>query len=281
MPVIAGVSFLAAGVLVMIGVGAMLWPLVGPHPRPPIQARPTVSGWPPIPATPEPTNIPPLEIIAGPSPSPSPSPTPEPWAFGRVDFSRTSPVLMIFNLETGPDDVAVAISEFTPHVWTPELFASGLFNPRLEDDHGVAWLDDADRIGLWLHSGTGEAAFEIQEVLERDQHGYFRNYRDVQPLLNRYIAGSLVELYQGDVRQNAYIAAAVRIGPQGVADLQQHVMDMAEYLGIANDLYSDDVLMIYFCGRLLNGEGAYRIPNESPWQQARFILALVPAMEAR
>lgn len=281
MPAIAGVSFIAAGILVAVGVGAMLWSLYGPRPRTPAPvARPDWRR--PAAPTVRPFTGPPQELAAGVRaatiPPSMPTPAWMPWTFGRIDFGSEQAVQMIFNLNTGLDQPEIAVADFIPHAWTPELFSSGLFNPGRPDDHGVAWLDDAGRVGLWLHSGTGEAAWEIQELLERDQHGRFRQYQDAQPLLDQYVTGSQVELYQADAMQIAYIAVAIRVGPQDVAELQRHVMDLAEHLGFANQLYTSDVLMVYFCGRLLNGEGPYRIPNESPWQQARFVLALVPAL---
>lgn len=274
MEAIAGWAFIAAGILVAVGAGAMLWSIYGPRPRPSVQPvvyrsaeqRPTTFT--------QPTALPPTA-----APRPTATALPNPWAFGRIDFGQPEPVLMIFDLRVGEGLIETAVVDLIPHVWTPELFGSDLFNARRPEDHGVVWQDDEGRVGLWLHSGPGEASYDLQELLERDQRGYFRSYREIQPLFDRYLIGSQVSLYQGDRQQPAYVAAATRVGPQDVGALQPHVTDMAEYLGLQNDMpTSQPALMLYFCGRLLNGEGPWRIPDESPWQQARFVIGLVPAL---
>jgi len=277
MSTIAGASFLLAGILAMVGTGVLLWSYLGP--RPPAPPAPRPAAWP---------TTPPATVTAAATAVGVPAELSAlrftdalpvdsvPWFYDGIDFGKEQTVMVALEMGVGDDPKDILIT-FMPHVWTPEIFAGGIFDADRPDDHGVVWEDDAGRTGLWLHSGAGEVMFPLQEWLERDGRGYFRRWDDAQAFLDQYVVGRRVHVWQGEGYSLSRIRAAVRIGPRDVAGVQAHVMDLAEYAGLAGRLTgSPEALLLFFCGRLLNGEGEWMLRDESPWMQARYVIALVP-----
>lgn len=287
MPAITGVLFLTAGILTFVGLGVYLWNAVGPKP-PQLAFAGLSSGTPLVmtripTATVQPTpltNPIPLEVPGNiyEPPRPALTPTPQaPWTYYGLDLNSGPEVEIRFDLL---DEQPILLPSFTSHAWTPTLFSEGLFDWRLKENHGVVWEDLNGRLGLWLHSGPDEVMFPLQERLEREDSGYFRHYEDAQTYLDKQI-GAGVSIYQGNQLSTSQIAAAVRVGPGGISALQSKVMDLVPYLaetypglGFESLVGRQDVLILYFCGRLLNGES--KNPDYPYWQQARFIIAIVP-----
>lgn len=278
---LSGILLIVGGIVILVGLGAYLWKGLGPKPPSP---PPTIVGWPLVievtmTATPEPipdiksTPQPPLPTPFLPEPTPTPA---EPWMFDGIDFDSPNEISILFELV---DDDAYMLEPFTSHVWTSTTWWENAFG--LEGHHGVVWEDSNLRLGIWLHSGDGEVLFPLQEKFERDSKGWFRNYMDAQTYLQEHVYGSRVVIRQNDVTSIGWVKAVVRVGPQAVMEHQTHVMDLIEWLakhyaGVHFESLIDEseVLMIYSCGRLLNGEK--RNPDLPYYQQSRFIIAIMP-----
>lgn len=162
-------------------------------------------------------------------------------------------------------------------MWTPTLLDAGGF--AVGSGVGLVWMDDAGRLGIWVHSGLRQTASPLQEYIERDENGYLRTHQEAEAVLESMF-GMQVLMVQGDNYSLSQIVAAVRVPPAGVDALEDHVGDLVEYLGFGYPesgfatIPTHDVLTIFFCGMRLGGEDAN--PHESRWRQARFIIALTP-----
>jgi len=269
-----GILLILCGLVVLLGLGAYLWEGLGP--KPPIPP-PTIVGWPlviEVTMTPEP--IPDHQAVPTPF-LPEPTPTLAiPWVFDGIDFNSPNEISILFELV---DDDVYLLEPFTSHAWELDTWWEYTF--ALEGHHGIVWEDSNLRLGIWLHSGDGEVLFPLQEKIERDSKGWFRNYMDAQTYLQEHVYGARVVIRQSDVISVGRVKAVVRVGPQAVLAHQTHVMDLIEWLAKRyDDAHFDDlveeseVLMIYSCGRLLNGE--VKNPDLPYWQQARFIIAIMP-----
>lgn len=290
---LAGLLLLIGGAISLAGLGLYVWEQLGP--KPPALIAPFGAGFQPevdmssiveiVAEKPDPEQVsyPPVEIGGNIVESLVPFDEVEqltrvPRVYDGIDFGSEKDATFFFDLR-GEDSYWLA--PFTPHAWSPEIFTSGIFDYQRPEHHAVIWEDSAGRTGLWAHSGTDELMFPLQERFERNDLGWFLQYQEAQTYLKDHVYGSRVIMRQNNTLSYSRVAAVVRVGPEGVKDLQPHVMDMVPYLaesyaGTHFDSLLDrqDVLIIYFCGRKLAGE--VRNPELLYWQQARFILALVP-----
>ncbi|MHC4799937.1 MAG: hypothetical protein ACYTF1_25150 [Planctomycetota bacterium] len=176
-------------------------------------------------------------------------------------------------------DRDIILPKVDVHGWTPEILSNGVFAPGT--GNAVAFEDSGLRTGLWLHSGYGETAGMLQRYLELNKDGYRHEIWTVDEVLKTKIVGARVFIQQSDSMRNAKIVAAARVPPDGVIEIAAHVMDLVPYIienypdhGFEEIADRSDVLMLYFCGRVLTGEDAH--PDLPSYQQSRFILAMVP-----
>lgn len=169
------------------------------------------------------------------------------------------------------------------HTWYPGIGDTDIFNPG--SNTAISWQDTVGRYGLWVHSGHNQTMSELQNWIERNEHGN-RVAVDLAEDRLQSLVGSTVYLIQNDEPVFATIKAAIRIGPWEVEELSTHVMDLVEYLADYHPGHGfdalrsrQDVLVLYFCGMALVGE----TPNSNydRWTQARFIIALVPYAEGQ
>lgn len=262
---IAPILLIAGASLTVAGLVALAWSIYGPRRSEPervemtlrfqASATPTITPFLPQPAT---------------AAAPTLTPIPNPWLYDGLDMSGGGQIVTAF-------DGLALLEPFTPHIWTPDALSSGIFD--LGAGTALAWLDDAGRVGLWLHSGLDQTASPLQEYVERDGRGYLRTVGDAEAVLDKLL-GTEVLLMQARRSSRSQIVAVVRIAPDQVDRLSTHVGDMIEYLaynypesGFAV-LPRTDVLTLFFCGLRLGGEESN--PKVSYWRQARFIIALTP-----
>lgn len=268
-----GLLLVVGGTFLLLAVIVWIWQTYGPYrPEVPTEAfwmentymptAPAVSQR-PMPSTPRASST---AIPVSPIP---PIVEKDPWLWDVIHFdSQSSPIEMYFDLPGGP----VLVQPFTSYAYYPEILESGIFDP--EKGNAIAWTDYKGRIGLWLHSGPAHTVTNLQVYLERDQQGNTRSYFIVEDVLDE-IVGSRVVIRQSALLTFGRIAATVRVGPYGVQDLSKHVMDLMDYLGL--DDIPEEALTLYFCGRQLAGEK--RNPDLPHWQQARFIIVILPEGE--
>jgi len=229
-------------------------------------ARP--AGGPEIPtptpsATPAPNRTPDPTRTA--EPGPTPTATPSEWAFGQVDLANPERLQLAFLLP----GATIYTRAFEPQPYELGILAWDGFGPG--SGKGIAWADWRARLGLWLHSGPDTTMTDLQAWLEADERAYILWPAEVNASLAAMV-GSRAILRQGDRQQWARVAAAVRVKPLDVAETQDHVDDLLEHLGLGE--IEPPVLMLYFCGRQLQGE---RVPPFTPhWQTARFVIVLQP-----
>jgi hypothetical protein len=260
---IAGASLTVAGLL------ALAWSIYGPRRSKPERVEMT----PMFQASASPTitpSLPRAEVTQ----APTVTPIHNPWLYDGVDMSGGGEVV------TALDGLAL-LEPFRPHIWTPDALGGGIFD--LGAGTALAWLDDAGRVGLWLHSGLDQTASPLQEYVERDARGYLRTVAEAESVLDGLL-GREVLMMQAGRSSRSQIAAVVRIAPDEVDRLSTHVGDMVEYLAYNYPesgfgvLPREDVLTLFFCGLRLGGEE--KNPNVSYWRQARFIIALTPVEDA-
>lgn len=227
----------------------------------------------------------PFEPQATQEPTPEPSPTPEPendWKFAGIDFSDSTK-LIDMGFFIGSDTVLVP--SFIPFAYYDGALEDGAFAP--DSNTGLTYLDPKNRKILNLHSGRrgsldtqGYTMWGMQRYLEENPKNGVRRYpREVNELMDASLIGSQPVIRQGDTSSLVKVVAALRVPPEQVSASQDHVYDIADWLGAT---YPDsgfahlgrdkDTLVIKFCGRILTGE---RADDSRPsYQQSRFFLAL-------
>ena len=204
--------------------------------------------------------------------------------FAEIDFS--DPTIPIKMMITTVENNEILIPEFNSYSWSPKVDEENIFDP--DNNTGIAWQDDGERIGLWLHSGRagplhkGYTMWEMQKFIEEDENGYRIPYWAINELLDKIIKGASTTIKQGEKSVVAKITAAVRIPPSSVIDSTKHVLDMVPYLaknypekGFEELVDKKQVLLPKFCGRLAAGE---KENKELPYyQQARFVFGIEKA----
>ena len=263
---------LAGGITLMAGVGFYIWDVYGPKPPPlPPPPSPTAARLATI--TPSPTPFMPVELTMMPMPTPTVDPHAA-WRFGNIDFAsgdRLESIVIVF-------EGIVTMPGFDSYPWTPSAFDSGVFD--VGQGTGLAWNDEAGRVGLWIHSGYGQTADLLQRYIERDEHGFLRTYTDAEARLEG-MRGTAVTIIQNGNVTRGVIADAARVAPLSVPALNTHVVDLVAYENERNALLriatKTNVLMLFFCGERLGGEE--RNKAEPHFRQSRYIIAIVEAPE--
>lgn len=201
--------------------------------------------------------------------------------FAGIDFS--DPTIPIGMMITTTEDNKIIIPEFYSYSWSPEVDEENVFNP--DNNTGVAWKDDGERIGLWLHSGRagplheGYTMWNTQKFIEEDENGYRRPVWAVNEILDKIIRGSDITIKQGKKTIHAKITAALRMPPDRVAYSTIHVLDMVPYLaknypgkGFEELVDKKQVLLPKFCGRVVAEEKENK--DRPSYQQARFVFGI-------
>lgn len=218
--------------------------------------------------------------------TPEPSPTPETynaWVFDNIDLSDSRKQIDM-GFYIGQDTILVPY--FTPIPFYEGVLEDGAF--EAESNTGVTYLDGSNRKILNLHSGRrsaldtrGFTAWDLQKYFEEYPNTGSRRYpREVDEFFKKSVIGSSrVITRQVTVPSHSKIVAAVRVSPEKVAESQEHVGDIVEWLG---ENYPDfgfaslgkdhETLVIKFCGRILSGEKEDE--TRPTYQQSRFFLAL-------
>lgn len=208
-----------------------------------------------------------------------------PFSFLEIDFSNPKqPISMLITTNKGDK---IQIPSFEPHGWSPQVDEKNIFNPR--NNTSVAWIDQNNRIGLWLHSGrlssvhSGFTMWNTQKYLEeKNNQGHRRTPQELKKLLSEQIINSQVFIKQEKTYKLAKITAAVRIPPHKVEESTNHVIDMVSYLadnfpgsGFEKIKNKSEILLPKFCGRHLVGENID--PKRPEYQQSRFVFAIEKA----
>lgn len=212
------------------------------------------------------------------SPTITPTPTPDWMTYESIDF-KDKEVEALFTMACSEDSVYLPPFPVVPY--RPDIIESGLFYAAM--DFVIAW-EHLGYYGLWIHSGrsltSGElAAFPLQLYLENDDRGYRRSPIDFDNHLHECFVGSEMRLRQDDTLSVSKIVAAVRIPPNEVETVSQHVMDLVPYLAenypeSGFDQMNVPGIIFNFCGRQLTGEALN--PNLDYWAQSRTIFGAVP-----
>jgi len=201
--------------------------------------------------------------------------------FAGIDFSDpTTPIEMMI---TTIENKKILIPKFSSHSWSPKADEENIFDP--DNNTGIAWRDEGERIGLWLHSGRagplheGYTMWDIQKFIEENENGNRRSYWAIDEFLDNFVKGADITIKQGEKAVVAKITAAVRVPPSGVINSTKHVLDMVPYLaknypgkGFEELVDKKQVLLPKFCGRFAAGE---KENKELPYyQQARFVFGI-------
>jgi hypothetical protein len=211
-----------------------------------------------------------------------PIPIPDPFVIDNILFDSGNVIGLIFFVPEG----GIKIPQFTVNHWKPDIFDdSNFFNPG--DKSVVSFMDEARRVGLWLHSGGyGTTMYPLQFWLEN-----LIAVRQLSPAETEQKLSDLIGT-NVDVSVGVYdvgfmrVVAAVRVPPDEVEELATHPMDMIPYIaenypetGFSNLVNKQQVVYLYFCGLALAGEEPN--PDANKWTQARFVIALTSAWEGR
>lgn len=221
--------------------------------------------------------IAPLEITTE-SPVISPTPTREWMVYEGVDLREQQvEILVSFNC----NEQEVYIPPFTIIPWYPEVFEDGKF--AIRSNNAVAW-DHLGIYGLWVHSGLDFlgnelTAYPLQNALERNKSGTLHDPESFNQALKNCLIGGEIRIKQGNTISLNRVVAAVRVPTDEVEETSTHVMDLVPYL---SEFYPDSGfekmtspgMLLYFCGRRLNGE-SYN-PNENYYTQSRIIIGFEP-----
>ena len=219
-------------------------------------------------------------------------PTPETynaWVFDNIDLSNSRKQIDM-GFYIGQDTILVPY--FTPVAFYEGVLEDGAF--EAESNTGMTYLDGLNRKILNLHSGRrsaldtrGFTAWALQKYLEEyPSTGSRRHPREVDEFIKKSVVGSSVVVREDKVSSNSKIVAGVRVGPQRVAESQEHVGDIIDWLGqnypdsgFADLGRNHETLVIKFCGRLLAEIPGLEEEDLSrpTYQQARFFLALKKA----
>ncbi len=223
--------------------------------------------------------------VEKPTPTPTPEapilsqPDPVPWmTYDGIDLSEQEVEIL---LTLTCRDQQVYIPPFTIIPWHPEVFTNGQF--AVTSNNAVAW-EHLGVYGLWVHSGQDMlgnelTAFPIQNMLERNEKGVLHNPESFTKALNDCFLGGELLLKQGDTISRNNVVAAVRVPSSEVAEVSSHVMDLTPYLmenypDSGFDQLQSPGMLLYFCGRRLDGE-SYN-STESYWTQSRIIIGFEP-----
>lgn len=211
-----------------------------------------------------------------------PIPIPDPFVIDGTLFDSGNEIGLIFFVPDG----GIKIPQFTVDHWEPGIFDDpNYFKPG--DKSVVSFMDEARRVGLWLHSGGyGTTMYPLQFWLENQiavkQLSPSENEQKLSDLI-----GTNVDISVGDYDVGfMQVVAAVRVPPDEVETLAGHAMDMIPYIaetypdaGFSNLVDKQQVVYLYFCGLALAGEEPN--PDANKWTQARFVIALTSAWEGR
>lgn len=215
--------------------------------------------------TPEPTAI-------------APTPAREWMVYEGIDLREQQlEILVSFKC----NDREVYIPPFTIIPWYPEVFDDGNFSIR--SNNAVAW-EHLGIHGLWVHSGLDIlgnelTAYPFQNAIERNESGTLHDPDSFKQAVENCLIGSEIRIKQGTTISLNRVVAAVRVPSSEVEEVSTHVMDLVPYL---SDVYPDSGfgkmtspgMLLYFCGRRLNGE-SYNT-NENYWTQSRIIIGFEP-----
>jgi hypothetical protein len=192
--------------------------------------------------------------------------------FGELRFPASASQVS-FILPTPNSNVA--IPDVTLMRWFDGMADTDLYSP--EANLAIGWQDDHGRTGFWVHAGGDTAFTPLRNSLELGDFGNLRTPFMVAGAVGLLVGEPATVIWRGEA-QHARVTAAVRVEPDGVAGMNERIMDMPEYLkgiypGADFQTVHDgsDYLMLVFCGRSL---GDTLVPNVEWWQQARFVLVL-------
>lgn len=286
--------FLGLGIsslVISVVMGIVLYDKYGPHiplsiVPPEIAASFIITSQPSIEPSPTPT---PLKTVASPTEDPTPLteevstllpvPTEEWMVYDGIDLHEQQvEILVSLNCE----DQEVYIQQFSIIPWHPEVFTNGQF--AVTSNNAVAW-EHLGLYGLWVHSGQDIlgnelTAYPLQNTLERNDVGILHSPTSFDKALNSCLIGGEISIKQGDTISLNQVVAAVRVPSGKVEEVSSHVMDLQPYLA---ETYPDSGfdqmtapgMLLYFCGRRLNGE-SYNV-NENYWTQSRIIIGFQPS----
>lgn len=178
---------------------------------------------------------------------------------------------------------SVSIPPIKIIAWHPKVFETGEFG--IGEKMAVAW-EHLGYEGLLIHSGWDfwleqSPATDLQYFLETDALNEVQNLETIENRLQNCLRGSSVHVSQDSLGLQGNVAAAVRIPPQGVEELSKHTMDLVPFLreaypGAGFEDIDENALLLLFCGRAAVDE--QNNPQADYWTQARYIIALMPAM---
>lgn len=219
----------------------------------------------------------PLQITPE-SPVVLPTPTREWMVYEGINL-REQQVEILVSLNCNEQEIY--IPPFTVIPWYPEVFEDGNFAVR--SNNAVAW-DHLGIYGLWVHSGLDIlgnelTAYPLQNALERNESGTLHDPDSFKQALENCLIGGEIRIKQGETILLNRVVAAVRVPTDEVEEASTHVMDLVPYL---SEFYPDSGfekltspgMLLYFCGRRLNGE-SYNT-NENYWTQSRIIIGFEP-----
>lgn len=286
--------FLGLGIsslVISVVMGIVLYNKHGPHVPlstvpPEIAASFIITPQPTIEPSPTPT---PLKTFDSPKVDPTspteevpiltPAPTQEWMVYDGIDL-REQQVEILVSLNC--DDQEVYIQQFTVIPWHPEVFTNGQF--AVTSNNAVAW-EHLGFYGLWVHSGQDIignelTAYPLQNALERNEAGILHDPTSFDKALDSCLISSEISIKQGDTISLNQVVAAVRVPSEKVEEVSSHVMDLLPYLAETYpdsgfDQMTSPGMLLYFCGRRLNGE-SYNV-NENYWTQSRIIIGFQPS----
>lgn len=215
------------------------------------------------------------------SQTPTITPTPEWMTYNSIDL-RDQVIEALFTMAC--DQTQVYINPFLVRPYSPELLESGEFDTDLT--FGIAW-EHLGYYGLWVHSGQSDQfgdlpIYPLQMYIENNAQGFLRSPAELNEHLENCLIGSEMILRQGDLTSVNKVVAAVRIPPPQVNEVSRQPMNLVPYLA---ENYPDSGfdqmglpgLLLYSCGRHLNGEAVYM--QFGYWSQARYIIGFMPVEE--
>ena len=286
--------FLGLGIsslVISVVMGIVLYNKYGPHL--PLSAVPPeiatsfiLPSQPSIEASPTPTAVDALDTPKVDPTSPAekvpiiiPAPTEEWMVYDAIDL-REQQVEILITLNC--NDQEVYIRKFTVIPWYPEVFTNGQF--AVTSNNAIAW-EHLGFYGLWVHSGQDIignelTAFPLQNALERNDVGILHNPTSFNEALDSCLIGGEITIKQGETISLNQVVAAVRVPSGQVEEVSSHVMDLLPYLAETYpdsgfDQMTSPGMLLYFCGRRLNGE-SYNL-NENYWTQSRIIIGFQPS----
>ena len=285
--------FLGLGIsslVISVVMGIVLYNKYGPHlplstVPPEIAASFIITSQPSIEHSPTPPSVETPDALIGEPiplteevPTLLPVPTQEWMVYDGIDL-REQQVEILVSLNC--DDQDVYIRKFTVIPWYPEVFSNGQF--AVTSNNSVAW-EHLGFYGLWVHSGQDIignelTAYPLQNALERNDVGLLHDPTSFDKALNSCLIGSKITIKQGDTISLNQVVAAVRVPSGKVEEVSSHVMDLLPYLAETYpdsgfDKMTTPGMLLYFCGRRLNGE-SYNL-NENYWTQSRIIIGFQP-----